>query len=227
MGKYSALKSFYTSRRWHDFRIALIAERGPRCQKCGRIITDPLDLIAHHKEELSTDNYLDANVSLNPDNVILVCHSCHDEIHERFGHKPERKVYIVYGSPLSGKSSFVRNQMKRGDLMIDMDALYAAVSGLPAYDKPNNLYQNVMAMHNVLIDNVKTRYGKWNNCFIVGGYPEKRKREALADELGAELVYCEATKEECLVRLMGDEARRTRRDEWRGFIDTWFEKYTE
>jgi len=227
MAEYSKLKTFYAGKRWHDFRLMLIAERGPVCQRCRRVVTTPLDLIGHHNTELTPENVGNPRISLNPDNVILVCHSCHDEIHNRFGHKTERKVYLVYGAPLSGKHTLACQQMSRGDMMVDMDALYQAMSGLPTFDKPNNLYQNVMAAHDVLIDNIKTRYGKWNNAYIIGGYPEKRKREALSDELGAELVYCEATRGECMTRLMADEARRNRRDEWIKWIAEWFERYVE
>ncbi len=224
---YNSLAAFYTGGEWHDFRLMLIALRGPVCSKCGKIIVNPLDLIGHHSPiELTFDNVNNPTISLNPDNVVLTCLNCHNEEHERFGYKPERRVYIVYGAPLSGKHTFVRQQMKRGDMLIDIDALYAAVSGLSSYDKPNNLYQNVMSAHTALIDNIKTRYGKWNNCFIVGGYPEKRKREALADELGAELVYCESTKEECAARLMSDDARRNRRDEWSKWITDWFDRFS-
>lgn len=204
----------------------LIAERGPVCQKCGKVVTNPLDLIAHHQEELTPENVNDPMISLNPDKVILVCHDCHDAIHNRFGHRAARKVYLVFGAPLSGKHTFVCQQMMRGDMMIDIDALYQAVSGLPAFDKPKNLYRNVMTAHDALIDNVKTRHGKWNNCYIIGGYPEKHKREAMADELGAELVFCEASMEECLSRLMADDRRRCREHEWRTFIKSWFERRT-
>lgn len=227
MPRYSTVKSFYTGKSWHDFRIALIAERGPVCERCHKVVTDPLDLIGHHKKELTAENFNDSLISLNPDNVMLVCHSCHDTIHERFGHTAERKVYIVYGPPLSGKHSFVRQQIKRGDLVIDIDALYQAVSGLPWYDKPNNIYRNVMAAHDALIDNVKTRFGKWSNAYIIGGYPEKYKREAIADSLGAEFVYCKATQDECIARLMADDARQCRQDEWKGYIQDWFDRHTE
>jgi hypothetical protein len=163
-------------------------------------------------------------ISLNPANVLIVCHDCHDEIHNRFGHKPERGIYIVYGPPLAGKKTFVRQNVQRGDIIIDIDALYHAVSGLILYDKPSNLYQNVMAAHNALIDNIKTRYGKWNSAYIIGGYPEKYKRETLADELGAELVFCNVSKDECLRRLEKDEARRCRKDEWTRFVNDWFDR---
>jgi predicted kinase len=136
-------------------------------------------------------------------------------------------VYIVYGPPLSGKKTFVREQMRRGDIVVDMDQLYAAVSGLPQYDKPDNLFGNVVGMQNLLLDNIKTRYGRWNDAWIIGGYADKYKREKLAEDLGAELVFCDVSKDECLSRLELDEERRWRKDEWAGYISKWFEQYRE
>ncbi|WP_459997301.1 hypothetical protein [Paradesulfitobacterium aromaticivorans] len=108
---------------------------------------------------------------------------------------------------------------------MDMDALYHAVSMLPSYDKPDNLLSNIRGIHNLLIDNIKTRYGKWTNAWIIGGYADKYKRERLADDLGAELIFCDVSREECLRRLEADEVRRYRQDEWRGYIEKWFEQF--
>ena len=98
--------------------------------------------------------------------------------------------------------------MSRGDLVVDMDRLYSAASMLPYYDKPENLLSNVIGIRNALIDNIKTRYGKWNNAFIIGGYPDKYKREKLAEDLGAEIIFCDVSKAECLKRLDIDEDRQ-------------------
>lgn len=197
-----------------------------KCNKCGKLIAKVKDIHAHHIKEITPENVHDANISLNPDNIELICRNCHDVEHNRFV-KVEKKVYLVYGPPLSGKTTFVRNNMHRGDIIVDIDMLYAAVSGLPFYDKPDNLLNNVFIMHNELLDNIKTRYGKWHNAWIVGGYADKFKRERLADELGAELIYCDLSKEECIARLKSDEDRRYRQDEWIKYIDRWYERYTE
>lgn len=231
MARYEIIKKFYASKEWITFRLILINERmkddGVKCAKCGKLITKARNIHAHHKIELTPENVQDRNISLNPNKVELICRDCHDKEHHRFGYKPEKKVYIVYGPPLSGKKTFVYDSMERGDLIIDMDMLYQAVSGLPYYDKPDNLLTNVMNIHNTLIDNIKTRYGKWFNCYIIGGYADKFKRERLAEELGAELVYIEATKEECIARLKVDKDRQYRQDEWVGYIDKWFDRYVE
>lgn len=228
MARYSILQSFYASDIWIKFRQGLIAERGNKCQHCGKIIIRSVDIIGHHIKELTPENVNDYNISLNPDNVLLVDSDCHNEVHKRFGYvNVERKVYLVYGSPFAGKKTFVKHQMKRGDIVIDMDRLFEAVSMMQAFDKPENLLNNVMGIHNLLIDNIKTRYGKWNNAWVIGGYADKYKRDKMANDLGAELIFCDVAKEECLFRLEQDEARQYRQDEWRRYIDKWWDTYKE
>ena len=225
MAKYSVLKSFYGSLTWQNFRTFIIAERGLTCQKCGKIISKPVDCILHHTTELTPENYMDSLISLNPEKILMICHDCHDQEHHRFGYRPEHGVYVVYGSPMSGKTSLVKERMQRGDLVVDMDGLYQAVSLLPSYDKPDNLLKNVLGIHNLLIDNIKTRYGKWNSAWVIGGYADKYKREKLAEDLGAELIFCDVSKDECLRRLGLDEERKYRKDEWISYVNKWFESY--
>jgi predicted kinase len=227
MAKHAVIKSFYASQEWITLRLLLINERGNKCAHCKKRIPRSKDLIGHHKIELTPENIHDKTISLNPELIEIICFDCHNKEHRRFGYQGSKEVYIVYGPPMSGKSTLVREQMNRGDILIDMDRLYAAVSLLPSYDKPDNLFTNVIGIHNHLIDNIKTRLGKWHNAWIVGGYADKYKRERLADDLGAELIFCDVSKEECLRRLELDEERRYRIDEWQGYIDKWFESYTK
>ncbi|MEC0107256.1 HNH endonuclease signature motif containing protein [Paenibacillus taichungensis] len=225
MAKYSILKSFYASEVWQNFRLVVIGERGLRCEHCGKYVLKSSELTLHHIIELTPENVGDANIALNPDNIMVVHHECHNQIHGRFGYQFEQGVYIVYGPPLAGHDEYVSAHMSRGDIVVDMDKLFAAVSLLPSYDKPNGLLSNVRAVHNILIDNIKTRYGKWRSAWVIGGYAEKRKRERLAEDLGAELIFCDVSREECYNRLSVDEQRKHRQDEWRGYIDKWFEQY--
>jgi hypothetical protein len=227
MAKYAILKSFYASEKWQTFRMVIINERGLRCEHCGELVARARELMLHHIEELTPENVSDVTVSLNPDNVMVVHHECHNQIHGRFGYQPTRGVFVVYGPPLSGKTTFVQENMSRGDIVVDMNRLYTAVTMLPDYDKPDNLLSNVWGMHNLLLDNIRTRYGKWNNAWVIGGYADRYKREKLADDLGAELIFCDVSKEECLRRLELDEGRRYRKDDYVKYINDWFNKYTE
>ena len=225
MTRHSALKTFYASQAWQSFRLVIIAERGPVCQHCGAVAAAPHDLTLHHVIELTPENVHDVRIALNPGNVLIVHHRCHDEIHQRFGHEPVKGVWVVYGPPLSGKSTFVRDQKGRHDLVVDIDRLFAAVTMLPEYDKPDILLSNVRGIYNLLVDNIKTRYGRWHSAWVITGGADRYRRERLAEDLGAELVFCDVSREECLRRLELDEARRCRQDEWRGYIERWFREY--
>lgn len=224
MSTHPKLKAFYNSQEWITFREAVMVERGFYCEHCGRLIVDKNELTVHHIEELTPFNVDDPMISLNPDNVLVVhAHPCHDEIHKRFGFAGKQKVYIVYGAPLSGKTSYVKRYKGHQDLVVDMDRLYQAVTLLPLYHKPNSLLQNVLTIRDALLYNIRTRKGKWQNAWVIGGYPDKYRRNQLKDQLGAELIFIDEPKDICIARIA-----ETGRDEheWKKFIDNWFEKYS-
>jgi dephospho-CoA kinase len=185
-------------------------------------ITKAYDIILHHIIELTEENVNDYDISLNPQNIQIVSHKTHNILHDKLGYK-NREVYLVYGSPLSGKSTWVEKNMSEGDLIIDMDRIWHCVSGMPLYIKPNRLKSIVFKMRDELIDCVKYRLGKWNNAYIVGGYPLQSERERLAKDLGAREILIEATQEECLERLEACDDGRDH-EEWKKYISDWFER---
>lgn len=230
MAKYVVLKRFYGSSAWINFRAAyigkrIVEDRGSMCDYCGEYIDRSDDVTLHHIEELTPDNYQDTTISLNEDNIKQVHGACHNKIHKHAGER-SRRVFIIYGPPLSGKSHIVKRRSWPGDIIVDMDNLFEAVSGLPRYEKPYTILQNVLAMQSLLIDNIKTRYGRWDNAWIIGGYAERYKREKLAADLGATIIYMDATKNECIERLYNDPERSKRGEEWEGYINKWFEQHT-
>lgn len=226
MSKIAELERFYASKAWREFRLNIIAERGLICEQCGKIIAKVRDAHLHHITPLTVENHKDSEISLNPENVIIVHKECHDKIHERFAYeKRGKEVFIVYGMPLSGKTSFVEERKSRRDIVLDMDRLYEAITFLPLYDKPDGLYHVVRGVYNHLIDNVKTRLGRWKTAWVIGGFPDKYQREKLASDLGAELIYIECTREEAIARLKMCEDRRNMQDEYITYIDKWIERY--
>lgn len=230
MARYKVLSDFYKSDEWINLRKQLMIERsdpikGLVCEHCGKSILKDIDCIGHHVKELTPMNVNDVMVSLNPQNVKLVHHRCHNAIHDRFGQWMPQKVFIVYGSPLSGKTTYVKNSKGRRDIVLDLDELYAAITLLPQYDKPTELAINVFGLRDTILDQIKTRTGKWQQAWIIGGYPLNTDRERLANQLGAELIYIESTEHECLARLYSDENKLPYRSEWERYIRDWFQKY--
>lgn len=224
---FNTLQDFYRSRDWEAFVRTLRLERTDPttglvlCEHCGRPIVKAYDCIAHHKTALTPENVNDVTVSLNPDNIALVHHGCHNEIHARFGYS-RQEVYIVYGPPFAGKAAFVESVRQPGDLIVDIDSIWQAVSGCPRFEKPNALRSVVFGIYDALIDAVKYRKGRWQNAYIVGGFPFEADRERLLRDLDAREVFLPATRDECLARLAQDGRDKKT---WTAYIETWFERH--
>lgn len=222
------LADFYRSKEWERLRRTLMLQRLNAegliiCAHCGRPIIKKYDCIGHHLTELTETNYQDTSISLNPDNIALVHHKCHNEIHNKQGYK-QKKVYIVWGAPLSGKNTYVQGVAKYGDLIVDIDNLWQAVSGRPRYEKPNRIKTNVFELHNQLLTMIAQRAGYWNVAYVIGGYALPIQREQLAKRLAAECIYIDTTRAECEARLAACPDGRNK-SEWSKYISEWFDTH--
>lgn len=223
------LSDFYNSDEWRGLLQIIKSERLNEngfnvCEHCGKPIAKAYDCIGHHVIHLDEHNYMIAEISLNPDNIQLVHHRCHNIIHNKLGYA-QRQVYLIYGSPLSGKTSYTKDNMCEGDLIVDVDSIWECLSGCDRYTKPNRLKQNVFAIRDSLIDMVKVRRGNWSNAYIIGGYPLISERERLTKSLGARPIFIDTSKEECLKRLENCNDGRNI-SEWENFILDWWEKFS-
>lgn len=192
------------------------------CEHCRKPIVAKYDCIGHHIVELTEDNVNDLNISLNESNIMLVHHKCHNIIHNKLGIGC-KQVYFVYGSPLSGKSTFVRKSISYGDIVVDMDNIWQCISGQDRYIKPKRLIQNAFDVRNLLMDSVRVRKGNWLNAYIIGGYPLISERERLIKSLGAREIFIDTPKEECIARLKSCNDRDY--NEWLQYINDWWEKF--
>ena len=82
MSKPKELHRFYKSKAWFVARnIKTNATKG-KCERCGAIGEE-----VHHKIRLTVENVNDSNISLNQDNLELLCKDCHNHEHRRFKKK--------------------------------------------------------------------------------------------------------------------------------------------
>lgn len=224
------LANFYRSDEWYKLTRSIRIERANAdglviCEHCGKPIVKAYDCICHHyKTYLTEDNVNDYDISLNPDNIMLVHHKCHNDIHERLGYT-RKEIYLVYGSPLSGKTTYVNSVMNEGDLIVDIDSIWQCVSGCERYVKPAKLNAVVFGIRDSLLDMIKHRVGKWDNAYIVGGYPLISERERLCKLLGAKEIYIESTRDECIERLKNLKEDGRDKKRWEGYIDDWWERW--
>lgn len=69
---------FYTSREWKRCRFSYVRSKFGLCERCGGSANQ-----VHHKTYLTRANINDPNVSLNHDNLELLCYVCHQNEHFR------------------------------------------------------------------------------------------------------------------------------------------------
>lgn len=195
---YSGLHDFYRSSEWEAFRARFLAERmlrdgELRCEACGKPILRPYEGILHHKDELDELKVMDPGKALDDSNIMLVCHFCHDAIHERWGHQRSRHVYLVWGCPCSGKRAYVDSSRGRHDIVVDIDAIYNSLGG-----ERGSVKAEALAMYQAAVDRIRTRGGRWRNAWIIRTLPRSADRERLQRDLGgAESIHIERSPEEC------------------------------
>ncbi|MBO7711466.1 MAG: HNH endonuclease [Lachnospiraceae bacterium] len=87
-----AVEPFYVSWRWRRCRSAYANSKGNLCERClARGIIEPgskeRPLEVHHKIPLTVENVNDPEISLNWNNLELLCKTCHEQERKR---KPQR-----------------------------------------------------------------------------------------------------------------------------------------
>lgn len=85
-------KSFYNSTAWKNCRDEYKKSVGYLCERCLQSGKCVLGDIVHHKIKLTPANINDPTVTLNFDNLELVCRSCHRKAH---GRNDSERRYIV------------------------------------------------------------------------------------------------------------------------------------
>ena len=229
------LQRFYKSREWEEFRVRLIAERTDaegilRDEITGEVLLRKYDVILHHVIELTDENVDDVTIALNGDNIKIVSFKTHNRLHKRYGEGAVsrrgtvvHKVYVVWGSPCSDKSSWVDGVADEGDIIVDIDRLWGAVrwNGSGGVDKPFGCKSVVFKLWRDLIDMIKVRYGSWENAYVIMGGALTADRERMEKDLNADrLVFIEKDKESCLT------VARERGGDWEQWETDWWEKYS-
>lgn len=217
MKEYRTLASFYASDDWANCKAQVLLERmkggAVYCEHCGQIVVKSFNaqkrnnagaMVFHHKTPLTVANVNNAAISINPRNIAILHWHCHNVVHARFSGqntRPEKKVYLITGAPCSGKTTFARERMEAGDVIVDIDDIWQQISGEPRYTKPPAVAPLVFATRKAQEEQVRMGAGTWRNAFIIRGLPLPMDRKRTAEELGAEVITIDTPKEECLRRL--------------------------
>lgn len=138
-----------------------------------------------------------------------------------------KTVYIVYGPPCAGKSTFVKKNMKPTDLVFDMDAVQNALCcGADHAGKPHTLGA-ALALRNAFIAYLNNqRPDTQGNAWVIvsSASPEYFARRFFGARIS--VVRLLAPIDVCLKHLELDDTRPDKAF-WRQAIREWFDDYAE
>ena len=234
-------KSFYNSKAWKECREYIFRKFHGLCVECGK----PGEEV-HHIEHITPFNINDPEITLGENNLILLCKDCHFNKHresnplsnnfkrnrvtsngfyfDETGNLVPIKKYIVYGSPASGKTTYVKEHKTIGDLVIDLDLIKQAISMESRTNDTDNLLDLAIGIRDYIYKRIENNDINTKAIWIVASLPKKEEREALRDRLNAELIFIDKNIDECLDNAYNDTNRKDKTLQ-KKIIEKWFASY--
>lgn len=207
-------------RRWQQLRL-MILRNSPLCVDC---LAEGRTTLATEVDHITPkrDGGADAEENLQP-----LCKPHHSrktmrEIKRRG--KVTVPVTIVTGPPGSGKTTYVTERAQWGDLIVDVDALYAALSGLAWYEKPEALLPFVIEARDAILDRLHES-SDLRQAWIVTSEARQAELERMKSRYNATVLVLEIPPAECLRRIANDPRRSSTAEQWRPLVDRWWATY--
>jgi hypothetical protein len=131
---------------------------------------------------------------------------------------------LVSGPPGAGKRDYIDERLQSGDLIIDTDAIFAAISGEARHVQPANLLPFVRDVRDILLTRL-ARASNLNRAWILGVFASVDGRHQIARPLAAEVVILATPPSACMRRINADPLRRMHAAKWQQHIDRWWHDY--
>lgn len=130
-------------------------------------------------------------------------------------------VYLIYGSPCSGKTTYVKEHKKNGDIVCDVDRLYSAISFNEEHQSELYAQEVASMLYKELIEIIRDRRGNWKNAYVVSLANTEEQVQKAKDQINAdECIFIDTPYEVCMERAK----ERPLYFQW--IIQEWFETRT-
>jgi 5-methylcytosine-specific restriction protein A len=198
--------------RWDKLRIQVLERDQYLCQVCLKLgFTSAAEQVDHIVPKAHGGD--DA-----PENLQAICRHCHRiktafESGGRSGSSmpdwlppPLIKVRVVCGPPGSGKTEYVRAHAGAGDLVLDLPALAAELTGKPLFDATREELARALYVRNSLLGALGKPGMKWERAWLVVTAGTPRERDFWAERYGPVTVM-PVNKQACIQRIRLDPER--------------------
>jgi 5-methylcytosine-specific restriction protein A len=197
---------FYNSPEWRDLRLKHL-RKNPACLGCVEKGERTFADVCDHIVPIS----IHWQRRLDPDNLQSLCHPCHNRKRQKESRMGEsvlthKRVVLVAGPPGAGKTTYVREQMKSGDLVFDFDAVSSALSfgeshHTHAYHIPYILEVKKSLLNMLMMDS------KALTMWVIATMPCSVERARFRRYYNAEVVVLTTPASVCKNRIMSDTTR--------------------
>ena len=141
------------------------------------------------------------------------------------------QTVLVCGPPASGKSSYVRDNAERGDLVWDLDEMVRTLThGLDPHEISVTTREIVRKMRAVVMEELakasRNNRNELERAWVIWSLPKVNVRRAMAGQLNAEVVVFECPVDQCVENAKKDSRAdsliaRVRRDSMK-----WWDMYS-
>lgn len=226
--KYNQKRNpFYDTAAWKKCRQAVISAN-PICeaQSCTQAATE-----VHHIENINTRPDLAYTLS----NLQALCKRCHMRESQKESRQAKQgqrtpaakmrkfqtTVTVLYGPPAAGKTTYVQQHAKPGDLILDIDSLFDALSAANANeDHRGHLLPFVCEARDAIIKRLSRRT-RLPRAWVVSTVLSPAERRAYA-AAGATVYTLIPPVETCLERCRNRDGKASRLLE---IIRGWYSSY--
>ena len=127
-------------------------------------------------------------------------------------------VYLIYGSPCSGKTTYINEHIKDNDIVCDVDLIYQAIGNHDAHDADLYVHEVALMLKNNLLDIIRDRMGGWSDAYVVSLANTKEKLQTEKERIKADkCIFIDTPYEVCMERAK----ERPLCFQW--LIQEWFE----
>lgn len=137
-----------------------------------------------------------------------------------------RSIVLICGPPGSGKTTWVMERLIWGELVVDIDKLFRAISGQPSHNHPENLLPYVLRAREAIFDQLLIDQDEGRAWVIMGGATRESRRVILDQFDDAELHIIHTDPLECERNIRADPQRSHAPIEtWMELVRKWFDEY--